>query len=127
MANYIDGFVFPIAQDKVEQYKAIAESVAKIYKEHGALDYVEFIGDDMVRKGTQPFPELVAAGENEVVVFGWITFESRETRDLINSKVEGDPRMADLVAPLLESDPVIFDSMRMAYGGFRNLVPSSKS
>jgi len=125
MANYIDGFVFPITQDKVDQYKAIAESVAEIYKEHGALDYVEFIGDDMVREGTQPFPELVGAKENEVVVFGWVTFESRESRDIVNSKVEQDPRMADLVAPLVEPNAVIFDSTRMAYGGFRNLVSSS--
>jgi len=122
MDHYIDGFVIPISRDHVDDYKKVAQAVAAIYKEHGAIEYLEFIGDDMERKCTRPFPEVVSATEDEVVVFGWAVFESREARDLINAKVEVDPRMGPLVAPLLDPANLIFNSERMAYGGFRSLV-----
>ena len=124
MANYIDGFVFPISLGHIEAYKPVAEAVAAIYKEHGALDYLEFVGDDLSREGTRPFPDLVSAAKDETIVFGWIVFESKESRDLVNQKVENDPRMADLVAPLMDPNALVFDATRMAYGGFRTLVGS---
>ena len=122
MAHYIDGFVFPISRDRIEEYKRVAEAVAEIYKEHGALDYLEFVGDDMSREGTRPFPDLVGAEEDETIVFGWIVFDSRETRDLVNKKIESDPRMADLVAPLMDPSAPVFAANRMAYGGFQALI-----
>ena len=122
MAQYIDGFVFPISRDRIDEYKLVAESVANIYREHGALEYVEFVGDDMHRTGTRPFPEMVATTDDETVVFGWIVFDSRETRDSVNQKVESDPRMPDLIAPLMEQPNPIFSAERMAYGGFKPLV-----
>ncbi len=125
MSHYIDGFVFPIPRHRVDEYKRAAEAVAKIYREHGAIDYLEFVGDDLDRKGTRQFPGLIAATEDEIVVFGWIVFDSRESRDLVNERVEADPRMADLVAPLLDPSSPIFDPKRMAYGGFKPLVRSS--
>ena len=125
MPHYIDGFVLPVPRDRVDDYKQVAEAVAGIYKEHGAIDYLEFVGDDMHREGTRSFPDLVAATEEEAIVFGWVVFESREARDLVNEKVEADPRMADLVAPLLDPSNPVFDARRMAYGGFQPLVPSS--
>jgi len=124
MSQYIDGFVFPISQDRLEEYKRVAEVVAGIYREHGAIDYLEFVGDDMNREGTKPFPDLAGAGEGETIVFGWVVFESRESRDLVNKKVETDPRMADLIAPLMDPASMIFDPSRMAYGGFKPLVHS---
>ena len=126
MAPYIDGFVFPISRQHLSEYVRVAAAVAKIYKEHGARDYFEFVGDDMARKGTRPFPELVSVGDDETVVFGWVVFDSRETRDLVNEKVESDPRMAELVAPLMNPAALIFDASRMAYGGFRSLVNSEE-
>ena len=127
MAQYIDGFAFPIPRGRVDQYKRVAEAVAEIWREHGALDYLEYVGDDMHREGTRSFNDLVAATEDEVVVFGWVVFDSREARDLVNEKVEADPRMADLIAPLMNPSDPVFDSERMAYGGFQSLVRSSNT
>lgn len=126
-APYIDGFVFPISRSRLVEYSQVAEAVAEIYKEHGALDYVEYVGDDMSREGTRPFLDLVSATGDEIVVFGWIVFDSRETRDLVNQKVESDPRMAELVAPLMDPSTPIFDATRMAYGGFRALITSPET
>lgn len=127
MAHYIDGFVLPIPSDNVEQYQQVADKVAGIWKEHGALEYYECVGDDMHRQGTRPFTDLVAAKPNETVIFGWVVFPSREVRDSANAKVESDPRMRDLVAPLVDPSAPIFDPGRMAYGGFRTIVQSSGS
>jgi uncharacterized protein YbaA (DUF1428 family) len=126
MPHYIDGFVFPIQRSRIDEYQTAAEAVAEIYKEHGALDYLEFVGDDMKRDGTRSFVDLLTATENEAIIFGWVVFESREARDLVNKKVETDPRMAELVAPLMDPDSLVFDATRMAYGGFRPLVANSK-
>lgn len=119
MSAYIDGFAFPIAQHQLADYQVLASAVADIWLEHGALDYREFIGDDMHLEGTRSFIETVAANSNEAVVFGWVTFESRQARDIANEKVSADPRMAELI----EDANVDFDPTRMAYGGFAPLVP----
>ncbi len=121
MADYIDGFVLPIPSDRLSEYKRLAEAVAKIWKEHGALDYREYVGDDLYLEGTRSFTDLVAATGDETIVFGWVVFDSREARDLANEKVAADPRMADLI----DSSNSGFDAKRMAYGGFQPLVPSS--
>ena len=117
MAHYVDGFVLPIPRDRLDAYTRMAEVVATIWKEHGALDYREFVGDDLTREGTRSFTDAVAAKDDEVIVFGWVTFESREARDLANEKVVTDPRMTELVDPSSG-----FDAERMVYGGFRALV-----
>ena len=127
MAHYIDGFVFPISRKHIDEYKCVAETVARIYKQNGALDYLEYVGDDMSREGTRPFPDVVSAAENETIVFGWIVFESRESRDLVNKRVESDTRMAELVAPLMNPSNPVFDAARMAYGGFKTLIGSPES
>lgn len=121
MADYIDGFVFPVSRDHLDNYKRLAEEVAKVWKEHGALEYREFVGDDLVLEGTRSFIDVVAAADDEVIVFGWVTFESREARDLANEKVAADPRMDELVNAANSG----FDAARMAYGGFRPLVGAS--
>jgi uncharacterized protein YbaA (DUF1428 family) len=125
MPHYIDGFVFPISRSRVDEYKRVAEAVAEIYREHGAIDYLEFVGDALNREGTRQFPDLIAATDDETVVFGWIVFDSRESRDLVNERVEADPRMADLVTPLLDPSNPVFEPKRMAYGGFKPLILSS--
>ena len=118
MADYIDGFVLPVSRDRLDDYKRLVEAVADIWKEHGALDYCEYVGDDLTLEGTRSFTDLVAATEEEAIVFGWVVFESREARDLANEKVAADPRMAALI----ESSNSGFDAKRMAYGGFEPLV-----
>ena len=82
MSNYIDGFVLPISRDCLDEYKRLVEAAAEIWKEHGALDYREYVGDDLVLEGTRSFNDLVAATEGEAIVFGWVEFDSREARDL---------------------------------------------
>ncbi len=118
MTNYIDGFVLPIPREHLEGYKRVVTKVAKVWKEHGALDYKEFVGDDLVLEGTRSFTEAVIATEDEVIVFGWVVFKSRQARDLVNKKVAADPRMVELI----DSSDCGFDATRMIYGGFQVLV-----
>ncbi|MGB0910421.1 MAG: DUF1428 domain-containing protein, partial [Nitrospirales bacterium] len=97
MAHYIDGFVLPISRNRLDEYKRLVEAVADIWKEHGALEYREYVSDDLILEGTRSFTDLAAATEGEAIVFGWVVFESREARDVANKKVAADPRMANLV------------------------------
>ncbi len=123
MARYIDGFVLPIPRDRLDVYKRLVEAVAEIWKEHGALDYREYVGDDLLLEGTRSFTDLVAANEGEAIVFGWVEFDSREARDSANEKVAADPRMVEI----LSSSNSGFDAERMAYGGFQSFVRSSNA
>ncbi len=118
MSPYVDGFVFPIPSDRIDEYKRLAEGVGEIWKEHGALDYREFVGDDLRHEGIRSFSDVVEAKEGEAIVFGWVVFESRETRDAAGMKVATDPRVAELMA----ASNTGFDPARMAYGGFKPLV-----
>jgi len=127
MENYIDGFVLPVPRIHLDEYKAAAEKVAEIWKEYGALEYFEYVGDDLKLEGTRSFVEVVDLKEDEVIVFGWVLFPSKEARDLANKQVPNDPRMAELVAPLTDPERLIFDAERMVYGGFRPLVQSNTS
>lgn len=125
MANYIDGFVLPIPQAHLNTYKSAAEKIAQIWKEYGALEYFEYVGEDLKLEGTRSFTEVIDLKENEVILFGWVVFPSKEVRDYANKKVPNDARMAKLVSPLIEPNRLIFDSNRMLYGGFQSLVQSS--
>lgn len=122
MVNYIDGFILPVPQKHLEEYKGVAEKVAEIWKEYGALSYFEFVGDDLTLEGTRSFIEVVDLKEDEVVVFGWVVFPSKEIRDTANQQVPNDPRMGELVTPLLDPERLIFNAGRMVYGGFKSLV-----
>ncbi|MDZ7693698.1 MAG: DUF1428 domain-containing protein [Balneolaceae bacterium] len=127
MTQYIDGFVLPVPQNHLNEYKSAAEKIAEIWKEYGALAYFEYVGEDLKLEGTRSFTEVVDLKEDEVIVFGWVLFPSKETRDLANKQVPNDPRMAELVAPLTDPKRLIFDAERMVYGGFRSFVQSSNS
>lgn len=124
--KYIDGFVFPIPRNHLNEYKMAAEKVAEIWKEYGAIDYFEYIGDDMYLEGTKSFVEAIDAKENEEIVFGWVVFPSKKVRDLANEKVPTDPRMTEIVMPLIDPKKLIFDASRMVYGGFIPLVHSNE-
>ena len=82
MAHYIDGFVLPISRDRLDEYRRLVEATADIWKEHGALAYFEYVGEDVATmEGTRGFPELLDAQADDAVIFGWVVFASRETRD----------------------------------------------
>ena len=126
MPNYIDAFVLPIPSNHLNEYKQVAETVAEIWKEHGALSYFEYVGDDLKLEGTRSFPECLDTKDDETIIFGWVVFDSRETRDLANQRVAADPRMTGLIAPLTNSSRAIFDAKRMVYGGFESFIQSKK-
>lgn len=118
MTKYVDGFVLPLPKNKIDLYRSVAEKQGRIWKEHGALEYRECIGDDLDVKDLVPFPKLAGAQADETVVFTWIVFQSREHRDQVNAKVMADSRINQICDP---ANPP-FDFKRMAYGGFRVLV-----
>lgn len=118
MSKYIDGFVLPIPKDKLAQYREIATKASAIWKEHGALEYIEAVGDDLDVQDQVPFPKLAGATAEETVILAYIVYESREHRDAVNAKVMADPRIHEMCGPA--DSP--FDCKRMAYGGFRAIV-----
>jgi len=115
---YVDGFVLPLPRDKVEEYRKLAETAAKVWREHGALRVCECIADDVKPGKWTSFPQSVDLKEGEVVVFSWIEYRSREERDAVNEKVMKDPRLADHMKP--ENLP--FDGKRMIFGGFERML-----
>jgi uncharacterized protein YbaA (DUF1428 family) len=119
MARYVDGFVIPIPKKNVDAYRRIAQKAGKVWREHGALEYVEAVGDDLKVKGMTPFPRRIKAKAGETVVFSWITYKSKAHRDKVNAKVMKDPRLAHMMQP---DSPMPFDVKRMLYGGFKVLV-----
>ncbi|MDC8445085.1 MAG: DUF1428 domain-containing protein [Nitrosomonas sp.] len=118
MSRYIDGFIIPVPAARIDDYRNMAEKAAQIWKDHGALDYWECVGDDMDVKNTLSFPQLVNIKPDETVIFAWVVFESREARDAANEKILADPR----INVLMDSSNQLFDCKRMAYGGFKQLV-----
>jgi uncharacterized protein YbaA (DUF1428 family) len=118
MADYVDGFVLPIRKDQVDLYRSIARDAGKIWREHGALKYRECIAEDMDAKEMVSFWQLAGAKDDETVVFAWIVFESRASRDEVNAKVLADPRLKDMC----EKGQMPLNYKRMAYGGFETLV-----
>jgi len=118
MARYVDGFLIPIARSKVNQYKKIAQKAGKIWKEHGALEYYECVGDDLDIKDMLSFRKSASATGEETVIFSWIIYQSKKHRNKVNTAVMNDPRLKKM----MESDAAQFDYTRMAYGGFKALV-----
>lgn len=119
---YVDGFVLPVAKDKLEAYRALAEGAGKIWIEHGALEYKECVLDDGAIPGVRPFAEAAGAGEGETVIFAYITYHSREHRDEVNQKVMADPRIQ-----CHDPSTMPFDCARMAYSGFKAIVEYKNS
>lgn len=118
MSNYIDGFVHPVPKAHLQEYFEVAKKVAEIWKEYGALEYHEYLGNDMSLDGVRSFRTAVDATEEEAVLFGWVVFPSKEIRDDANARVPQDPRMDTLIKPLISGNRKIFDASRMVYGGF---------
>src|SRR5262245_16445987 len=117
MGKYVDGFVVPVPKDKLEAYRQFSEQAGKVWRELGALEYVECVGDDVPPGKLTSFPLAVKLEADETVVFAWIVYPSRTERDRINKAVMQDPRIAG-------ADPksMPFDTKRMFWGGFEVLV-----
>jgi len=116
--RYVDGYVLPVPKKNLQAYRHMAEKGAKIWREHGALEFRECVGEDLNTKWGVHFPRMIKVKRGETVVFSWIVFKSRAHRDGVNAKVMKDPRLAKMMDP--KSMP--FDHKRMVYGGFKVLV-----
>ena len=117
MAKYVDGFVLPVPTKNVEAYRRLAQEAGQVWREYGALEFVECVADDVKPGKVTSFPQSVDLKPDETVVFAWIVYESREHRDRVNEQVMKDPRMAN-------KDPKTFpfDAKRMFWGGFEAIV-----
>jgi uncharacterized protein YbaA (DUF1428 family) len=117
MPKYVDGYVLPVPTKNLDQYRKMALKAGKIWREHGALEVRECVGEDLDVEMGQPFPTRIKLKAGETVVFSWIVFKSRAHRDRVNARVMNDPRMADM-----NPNSMPFDCARMLYGGFTALV-----
>ncbi len=118
MPRYVDGFVVPVPRKNLAAYKKMAAKAAKVWIEHGALEYVEAVADDVKPGKWTSFPQSVKLKKDEVVVFAWITYKTRAQRDRVLEKVLQDPRLADS----MDARSMPFDGRRMIYGGFKTIV-----
>jgi uncharacterized protein YbaA (DUF1428 family) len=116
MAHYVDGFVLPVPKKNLNAYRRMAQTAGKIWREHGALEFRECVGDDLNVKMGLPFPRAIKTKPSETVVFSWIVYKSRAHRDRVNAKVMKDPRLAKMPKTMP------FDVKRMLYGGFKTIV-----
>jgi len=113
---YVDGFVLAVPKERLETYKDMARRAGAVWKEYGAIDYVEAIADDVPYGELTSFPRAVQAKDDEVVVFSWVTYADRKSRDEIMAKVMADERMN------CDMNNMPFDTKRMIYGGFEPFV-----
>jgi uncharacterized protein YbaA (DUF1428 family) len=116
--SYVDGFVVPVPRKNLPAYLRMAKKAGKIWREHGALEYKEWISDDVKVGKLTSFPRSVKLKPGETVVFAYIVYKSRAHRDRVNAKVMKDPRSAEMMDP--KSMP--FDGKRLIYGGFKILI-----
>jgi uncharacterized protein YbaA (DUF1428 family) len=115
--RYVDGFVLTVPKKKLQEYRRIAQLAGKVWREHGALEYVECVGDDLNTKMGVPFPRLAKAKPGEAVVLSWIVYKSRGHRDRVNAKALKDPRLAKM-----DPKAMPFDMKRFTQGGFKTLI-----
>ena len=118
MASCIDGFVLPLPKKNLVAYRRMARKASKLFREHGALEYRECVGDDLDVKMGLPFPRGIKTKPGETVVFAYVVYKSRAQRDRVNAKIMTDPRIHALCDP----KKMPFDCNRMIYGGFKTVV-----
>lgn len=116
---YVDGFIVPVPKKKLAAYRKIARIAGKVWMELGALSYVECVADDVKKGKWTSFPQSVKLKPGEVVVFSWITYKSRKSRDAIMAKVMKDPRIK------MDMKNMPFDGKRMIFGGFKSMMDFS--
>src|SRR5262249_44884396 len=115
---YVDGFVVPVPRKKLPAYRSLAKKAGKVWREHGALEFREWVADDVKVGKWTSFPQSVKLKSDETVVFSWIVYKSRAQRDRVNAKVMKDPRLAQMMNP----KAMPFDGKRMIFGGFKALI-----
>ena len=118
MARYVDGFVIPLPRKNLNTYRRLARKAGRVWKDHGALEFRECVGDDLNVKMALPFPRGIKIKAGETVLFSFIVFKSRAHRDRVNANVMKDPRLAKMMDP----KAMPFDVKRMMYGGFKTIV-----
>jgi uncharacterized protein YbaA (DUF1428 family) len=116
--KYVDGYVLPVPKKNLPAYRRMAEKAGKVWREHGALEFRECVGDDLKTKKIKSFSSMVKPKPGETVMFSWIVFKSRAHRDAVNARVMKDPRLAKM----MNMKAMPFDWKRMAYGGFKVMV-----
>ena len=116
--RYVDGYVVPVPKKNVAAYRRMAQKAGKVWRDHGALEYIECVADDVKPGKHTSFPQSVKLKAGETVVFAYIVYKSRTDRDRINAKVMKDPRLANMMDP----KALPFDGKRMFWGGFKVLV-----
>jgi uncharacterized protein YbaA (DUF1428 family) len=116
--SYVDGFIVAVPKKKLAAYVRMAKKAGKVWREHGELDYREWVAEDVKVGKRTSFPRAVKLKPGETVVFSWITYKSRAQRDRINAKVMADPRLKSMMDP----KAMPFDGKRLIYGGFESLV-----
>jgi len=116
--TYVDGFIIAVPNAHLDEYRKIAATANQVWKDHGALSYVECLGDDVPMGELTSFPRAVQAKDDEIIVFSWITYRDRAHRDAVNAKVMADERLK----AVMENMP--FDGKRMIYGGFTVMIES---
>jgi uncharacterized protein YbaA (DUF1428 family) len=115
---YVDGFIVPVPTKNLAAYRKMSQKCGKVWREYGALDYREFVADDVKPGKWTSFPQSVKLKPGEKVVFSWIVYKSRAHRDQVNAKVMKDER----IAGMMDMKSMPFDGKRMIYGGFKPLV-----
>jgi len=118
MPRYVDGYVLPVPKKNLNTYRAIARRAGKVWRDHGALEYVECVAEDVKPGKHTSFPQSVKLKPNETVIFAYIVFKSRKHRDRVNALVMKDPRLTCMIDP----KALPFDGQRMFWGGFNVLV-----
>ena len=116
--RYVDGFLLPVPKKNLKVYRSIAQKAGKVWREHGALQYIEAAAEDLNVNWGVSFTKTIKAKPTETVLISFIVFKSRADRDRVNAKVMKDPRMKQM----MEKGPMPFDVKRMAYGGFKMIV-----
>jgi len=116
--KYVSSWIVPVPKKKLDEYKAKARKMGKLWKEHGALDYVECVGDNIDPGKVTSFPRSVMLKRTETVVLAWLTFTSRAHHDRVMGKAMADPRMQKL----MNAKDMPFDGKRMFWGGFEVMV-----
>ncbi len=120
MSRYVDGFVVPVPKRKVAAYARMSKKAGEVWREHGAVEYRECVGEDLKVPMGLPFPRALKVKPAETVFFSWIAYKSRAHRDRVNAKVMKDKRILAMMKQGKKAMP--FDVKRMLYGGFEVLV-----
>ena len=118
--SYIDGFVIAVPTENKQKFIEHAERGDSIFTDFGATRVVECWADDVPDGKVTSFSKAVQAKPDESVVFSWIEWPDKETRDTAMNKMMSEGFSDDRMDP--DKNPQPFDGKRLIYGGFRPIV-----